>query len=134
MTLYVIIAVAIVVAAIVVYKRRKKGEEEVPQGLQVFDENGNVVVDTSERITKYLGSFTVPTNADSGTITNSEIGDGDLWYTIRVDNVDASTIWDGAIFQYPIITKGDGVLYWNYPHSTSSIYRRYGVTVYYGVY
>lgn len=132
MELYIVLAVIVVVAAILIYKR--KGEKEVPQGLQVFDENGNTMVDTSERITKYLGSFTVPTDADSGTITNSEIGDGNLWYTIRVDNVDVSTVWDGVIFQYPIITKGDGMLTWSYPHSTSSTYRRYGVTVYYGVY
>lgn len=134
MTLYVIIAVAVLVAAIVIY--RKKAVKEVPQGLQVFDENGNTMVDTSERITKYLGSFTVPTDADSGTVANSEIGDGDLWYAMVIDSSTPSSVPAGGdvIYSYPVITKGDGVLYWNYPHSQTSYYKRYGVTIHYGVY
>lgn len=134
MELYIVLAVILVVAAILIYKR--KGEKEVPQGLQVFDENGNVVVDITERITKYLGSFTVPTDADSGTITNSEIGDGDLWYAMVIDSSTPSSVPTGGdvIYSYPVITKGDGVLYWNYPHSQTSYYKRYGVTIHYGVY
>ena len=134
MVMYVAMAVIVVVAAITIYKRKKKAVKEVPQGLQVFDENGNTIVDTSERLTKYLGSFTVPTNADSGTVVNSAIGEGDLWYMIIVDNIDPTVLFDYMIFSYPVITKGDGVLYWNYPHSQSAYYRRYGVTIHYGVY
>ena len=135
MELYIVLAVIVVVAAILIL-RRKKGAEEVPQGLQVFDENGNVVVDTSERITKYLGSFTVPTDADSGTVANSEIGDGDLWYAMVIDSSTPGSVPTGGdvIYSYPVITKGDGVLYWNYPHSQTSYYKRYGVTIHYGVY
>ena len=128
MELYIVLAVAVVVAVILIYKR--KGEKEVPQGLQVFDENGNVVVDITERITKYLGSFTVPTDADSGTVANSEIGDGDLWYAMVIDSSTPSSVPTGGdvIYSYP------GVLYWNYPHSQTSYYKRYGVTIHYGVY
>ena len=135
MELYIVLAVAVVVAVILIYKR-KKGAEEVPQGLQVFDEDGNVVVDITERITKYLGSFTVPTDADSGTVANSEIGDGDLWYAMVIDSSTPSSVPTGGnvIYSYPVITKGDGVLYWNYPHSQTSYYKRYGVTIHYGVY
>ena len=131
--IYIAVAV-IVIAATIIYRKKRKGDEEVPQGLQVFDENGNVVVDTTERITKYLGSFTVPTDADSGTVANSEIGDGDLWYVIEIDSLTPGGVGSDVMFSYPVITKGDGVLYWNYPHSQTSFYRRYGVTIHYGVY
>lgn len=131
--IYIAVAV-IVIAAIIIYRKKRKGDEEVPQGLQVFDEDGNVVVDTTERITKYLGSFTVPTDADSGTVANSEIGEGDLWYVIEIDTLTPGGVGSDVRFSYPVITKGDGVLYWNYPHSQTSFYRRYGVTIHYGVY
>ncbi len=58
MELYIVLAVAVVVAAILIY-RRKRGAEEVPQGLQVFDENGNVVVDITDRLTKVLGTASI---------------------------------------------------------------------------
>ena len=128
MTLYVIIAVAIVVAAIVVY--RKKAVKKVPQGLQVFDENGNTIVDTSERLTKYLGTFTVPTNAVSGEIINPEIGDGELWYTIKIEGMSGYVLDEGSVTSYPRITKGDGKILWSYPSSTA----RFGAVVHYGVY
>lgn len=135
MELYIVLAVIVVVAAILIYKR--KGEKEVPQGLQVFDENGNCIVDTTERISKYLGSFTIDGNSDSGTVVNAEIGEGDLWYAFVINGIIGSQYvgtGDMAIMSYPIITKGNGQLTWEYPHSVSGMYRRFGVTVYYGVY
>ena len=136
MELMIVAVAVIIIATILFIRKRKKGAEEVPQGLQVFDENGNCIVDITERITKYLGTFTVPTNADSGTVANSEIGDGDLWYVIEIDALSNGVVGSGdnVVFSYPVITKGDGQLNWSYPHSADYTYRRYGVTVHYGVY
>ena len=130
MELYIVLAVAVVVAAILIL-RKKKGAEEVPQGLQVFDENGNTIVDTSERLTKYLGTFTVPTDAVSGEIINPEIGDGELWYTIKIEGLSGYHPYqDGVVTSYPRITKGDGKILWSYPSSAA----RFGAVVHYGVY
>ena len=129
MELYIVLAVIVVVAAILIL-RKKKGAEEVPQGLQVFDENGNTIVDTSERLTKYLGTFTVPTNAVSGEIINPEIGDGELWYTIKIEGMSGYVLDEGSVTSYPRITKGDGKILWSYPSSTA----RFGAVVHYGVY
>ena len=129
--IYIAVAVIVLVAAILIYKRREKGAEEVPQGLQVFDESGNTIVDTSERLTKYLGTFTVPTDAVSGEIINPEIGDGELWYTIKIEEVSGYHPYqDGVVTSYPKITKGDGKILWSYPSSAA----RFGAVVHYGVY
>lgn len=50
----------------------------MPQGLQVFDENGVCVLDVTDRLVKYLG--VVQINGTNGSITNDELSDGDLWY------------------------------------------------------
>ena len=136
MELYIAVVAVVIIATTLIYKR-KKGEKEVPQGIQVFDENGNCIVDVTERINKYLGSFTIDGTADSGTVTNEELAEGDLWYAFEIKGIAGSSIVstdENAIFSFPVITKGNGKLTWQYPHSISSTYRRYSVTVYYGVY
>ena len=132
MTLYVIIAVAIVVAAIVVYKRRKKGAEEVPQGLQVFDENGNVVVDITDRLTKVLGTASIRPTTTAGTITNALIVDSNkMWYAITSVNFNQSwTVMDADI-EMPVLTQINGGISWEYVKN--SRYKA-GIDIIYGVY
>lgn len=55
MELYIVLAVAVVVAAILIW-RKKKGAEEVPQGLQVFDENGRMIFDSTHSTSRFIGS------------------------------------------------------------------------------
>jgi hypothetical protein len=46
-------------------------------GLQVFDANGNLDVDTSTGIAKYLGEFT--TGFDAGSFSKPELKGGRIW-------------------------------------------------------
>lgn len=132
MTLYVIIAVAIVVAAIVVYKRRKKGEEEVPQGLQVFDENGNVVVDITDRLTKVLGTASIRPTTTAGTITDSLITENvTLWYAVTNITYDEGVTAMNASIKLPVITQINGGFSWEYVGNPRL---KAGIDIIYGVY
>lgn len=63
----------------------------MPQGLQVFDENGVCVLDVTDRLVKYLG--VVQINGTNGSITNDELSDGDLWYyPLNIKNTDIDSI------------------------------------------
>ena len=42
------VAVIAIIATAIIYKRRKK-EKEMPQGIQVFDENGQIIADMTSR-------------------------------------------------------------------------------------
>lgn len=56
--IYIIIAIVVVaVYALILSKRKKKSKKEganVPQGLQVFDEKGNITLDLTDRLTRLL--------------------------------------------------------------------------------
>lgn len=54
----------------------------MPQGLQTFDSNGNVIIDITTRIQKYLGTIHCPENVNSGSVYHEELDDGDLWYLV----------------------------------------------------
>lgn len=51
--------------------------KHMPQGLQVFDEKGNCVLDVTDRLCRVLG--VVDASADSGTITVPDIGRNKLF-------------------------------------------------------
>ena len=122
MTLYVVIAIAVVVATIVIYKRRKKGAEEVPQGLQVFDENGNLTFDLSVNTTKILGYG--ETHGTDGRIINSAIT-GRTW--VVVTGVAANNT------MIPLFTAVNGELSWH--NFSPYLYSANGnVSFMYGVY
>lgn len=70
-----LLAMAGIGAAYYVRKRKKETEaDEMPAGLQVFDENGNVIGDTSYRAGKVLGRKTL---VGAGTISVTE---GNIWF------------------------------------------------------
>lgn len=56
MELIYIAVAAIIIAVIVIIKRRKKAVEEVPQGLQVFDEDGRMIFDSIHSTSRFIGS------------------------------------------------------------------------------
>lgn len=84
MVIYIVIAVIIVVAAILIYRKtRKKEEKDMAAGLQVFDENGTLVVDMQTRISKVLGTVTTDWRTGSvGSLTDERLLDGTMWYAI----------------------------------------------------
>ena len=130
MVTYIAIAVIILVAAIIFY--RKKREKKMPAGLQVFDENGEVIFDLSHSTGRFIGSDTLSTTYSSGTVTK----------TIHVTKNTNSE----KIFCYLQLVKGDlsmnkgfnggyGVAVIDDSANTIKFTVRWGTyTIYYGVY
>ena len=81
----------------------------MPQGLQVFDKNGNITLDLTDRLTKVLGNFS--TNGQkSGTIVDERLRNADGWAHIRFNAPDLLTPFSPA----PHITFSDNTLKWEY--------------------
>lgn len=130
MVTYIAIAVIILVAAIIFY--RKKREKKMPAGLQVFDENGKVIFDSSHSTGRFIGSDTLSTTYSSGRVTK----------TIHVTKNTNSE----KIFCYLQLVKGDlsmnkgfnggyGVAVIDDSANTIKFTVRWGTyTIYYGVY
>lgn len=68
--IYIVIAVIVMVAAVIIYKRRIR-EKEMPAGIQIFDENGNLIFDLANNTSYILG--TANTGTQDGSISNSKI-------------------------------------------------------------
>lgn len=51
----VIAIVCVVIALFFAVKGKGRKEKEMPQGLQVFDEEGNITLDTTDSLTRILG-------------------------------------------------------------------------------
>lgn len=75
MVIYIVIAVivAVVVAATVLYRKRdKKEEKKVPQGLQIFNASGNLVLDYTEGTYQIYGARKT-VGGQSGSVSDSKI-------------------------------------------------------------
>ena len=102
------------------------------QGLQIFDGNGKTLLDITNRLPKYLGKATIDgTNANSGSIVNSEIGEGDVWWFVVSDSYTdkETTTGNSTTYYYPTITKGSGCLNWSFPSG-----QKLKCTIIYGIY
>ncbi|MDU3324536.1 MAG: hypothetical protein E7E70_28165, partial [Escherichia coli] len=88
--------------------------KHMPQGLQVFDENGNCVLDITDRITKYCGSFKV--NGTSGSLTNEVLREGELWYVFKdiAEPKDSKPAISNIVYVGPVIEKRGNRLTWTY--------------------
>lgn len=80
------------------------------QGLQVFDSSGNLMIDITNRLTRYIGI--VDTGANSGQLTNDALVGGDLW--ISVIGMGAGTFNNSQPIEYPRIEKSGNTLTWSY--------------------
>jgi len=106
----------------------------VPQGLQCFDENGNLILDVTDRLVKYIGTGFIDLNATEGEIVNSEITEkGDLWYVLIAGTGNSENIpnfyWENLLAEFPMLTKEKGKIKWKYTRA-----ERRGGTIMYGVY
>lgn len=81
----------------------------MPQGLQVFDSNGVIVFDVTDRLSRVLGIIT--TTASNGSISDPGLLTGTPWWMIIDD-------WGGASDTYslttsvPLITASGSTLSW----------------------
>lgn len=103
------------------------------QGLVCADEHGNIILDMTDRLVKYIGTGFIDLNSDVGEIVNSEIGaGGDLWYVLieGTSNRQSTmgTDWESLLAEFPELTKENGKIKWKYTKSA-----RRGGTIMYGV-
>lgn len=96
-----VVAVAAIIAAIVIHKRRKK-EKEMPAGIQIFNENGQLIFDLANKTTYVLG--TGSTGTSNGSISNAKI-------TARTWVIVLSCPSDGVM---PYFSATQGNLSWQY--------------------
>lgn len=84
----------------------------MPQGMEVFNENGLPVLRIVDRVTKILGSVDVA-NGNSGSVTVPDIPTNEVFYTFVPNNFDVlqSTISDIA---FPTFTISGNVISWTY--------------------
>lgn len=85
----------------------------MPQGLQVFGENGKLLLDVTDRLTRVLGEF--ETGTTDGSITDPDLLSGTPWYvTYFIDSMDLA-------YKRPLHVKFTGnVLNWEWGIKTSS--------------
>lgn len=102
----------------------------MPQGLQVFDENGVCVLDVTDRLVKYLG--VVQINGTNGSITNNELSDGDLWYYPLNIKTPPPTPSIHTEYHMPTITKNGKSISWDYGLYPAD--KRLSMVLLYGVY
>ena len=128
------VAVIAIIAVVLLYKRQKK-EKEMPQGLQVFDENGNIKVDIQDRLCKYLGTF--DTGTSDGRINDSRLDAGTMWivpyYAEVPDDYNVANMGWGVdeTRMFPQYTQVSGGITWTFPTQTNWKVRQ---KCYYGIY
>lgn len=57
----------------------------MPQGIQCWDANGNLVLDLTDRLSRVLGRVTIPINT-SGYITDARFAQGEIWWQVLTAN------------------------------------------------
>lgn len=95
-------------------------------GLQIFDENGNTILDITDHLTRVLGEF--ETGAVNGSITDVAIQEGTFWY-IQI-SLNYNTTPGNFSVEAPFILDVDGAkISWVYENGDYRInkYILYGV-------
>lgn len=75
----------------------------MPQGLQCFDEQRNLIVDVTDRMTKILGTIAIPTNVNetSGQLVVPDLALGNPFYFTQGNEakksgwIDGQNVWHG---------------------------------------
>ena len=92
-------------------------------GLRLRDANGNITLDTADRITREISVFSTGTSAGSVYVDTP----GDVWFAI----VDLPSLSNGAQAAPPVVELNGKTLSWSWPTTTYGVR---AVTVVYGVY
>lgn len=133
------IAAAVVLVAAALFCLRKK---IMSLGLQIFNSNGNTVLDTNDLIYKVAGETDLNRSASrsvtSGTVT-ADLGEGTLWYIITYiysGSAPGPGGGSGSYFLYlPKITQTSYGFRWEYESDFSEEWDYpLGVHIIYGAY
>lgn len=99
-------------------------------GLQCFDASGNLVVDITSRLPRFVGSAVVD-GSGNGSATNANLAAGTPWYVFQ-----PSQLW-GFInmdVSRPIFSLSGNTISWTYSPGAGAHNSRIPGTLFYGVY
>lgn len=102
------------------------------QGLRIYDKDGNIMLDATSRLTKYLGTLSIGTT--DGSYTDDRLGEGDFWYvTLKLNDYKKCYGMKNKFTEFlPEITREGTTIKWTYTESDATY--RTGLTIMYGVY
>lgn len=102
------------------------------QGLRIYDKNGNIMLDATSRLTKYLGTLSIGTT--DGSYTDERLREGDFWYvTLKLNDYKKCYGMKNKFTEFlPKITREGNTIKWTYTESDATY--RTGLTIMYGVY
>lgn len=102
------------------------------QGLRIYDKDGNIMLDATSRLTKYLGTLSIGTT--NGSYTDDRLGEGDFWYmTLKLNDYKKCYGMKNQFTEFlPEITRQGTVITWKYTNQDTTY--RTGLTIMYGVY
>lgn len=122
MVIYIVLAIIVaIIIAFILYK--KKRVKEMPQGLQIWDSNGNLILSTNDRVTKIVGIVRI---SENGFVTDEQLNQGTIWYAPCNYSQPASS----GYLTFPEIKIEGTTIKWTYPSTN----RRVEMDLIYGVY
>lgn len=95
-------------------------------GLQIWNSSGQLTLQVSDSLTKYVGTFNLAQNASNGSATYAALAGG------RPFSVCWRTSTSPTMYIVPLITFSGTTVYWTYPGGATA--SRAAVTVVIGVY
>ena len=120
MEMYLIIAVIVSVAAIIFYRKRKeKAVKEVPQGVQIFNSSGDIILDYTENTCQIYG-FVQTVAGQSGSVSDARINANTMLipysYVFITEATEGTASYDQSIGQaiFPNFTISNGSISWQY--------------------
>lgn len=102
------------------------------QGLRIYDANGNIMLDATTRLTKYIGTLSIGTS--DGSYTDDRLQDGEFWHmTLKLNDYKKCYGMTNKFTEFlPEITREGNTIKWTYKESDTTY--RTGLTIMYGVY
>ena len=113
--------------------KTQKGVMELQkQGLRVYDKDGNIMLDATSRLTKYIGTLSIGTT--DGSYTDDRLREGDFWYvTLKLNDYKKCYGMKNRFTEFlPEITRAGNTIKWTYTNQDATY--RTGLTIMYGVY
>lgn len=113
--------------------KKQEGVMELQkQGLRIYDKNGNIMLDATSRLTKYLGTLSIGTT--DGSYTDDRLQEGDFWYvTLKLNDYKKCYGMKNKFTEFlPEITRQGNTITWKYTNQDTTY--RTGLTIMYGVY
>lgn len=102
------------------------------QGLRIYDKNGNILLDATSRLTKYLGMLSIGTT--DGSYTDDRLQEGEFWFaTFKLNDYRKCYGMTEKFTEFlPEITRQGNTITWKYTNQDTTY--RTGLTIMYGVY